>query len=118
MSLLDALLLEPHPFQIWLAKRTDNLAGSGTPSDPYNCRTADEFDLVLSTRCPANSHVHLGPGIFETKGYADGESTGWQPKPGMKIEGSGIGVTTLKLVATAQNKPYYVFSIFAVARCA
>jgi hypothetical protein len=65
------------------------------------------LDFVLNNHCPANSHVHLGPGTFETNGYADGESTGWQPKAGMRIEGEGIGVTFLKLVGTTQNKPYF-----------
>jgi len=33
MALLDALLLDPYPFQIWIAKRTGGIKGSGTASD-------------------------------------------------------------------------------------
>ena len=40
----------------------------------------------------------LGLGEFFTQGYAEGISGGWQLKDAMKIEGSGMGVTTLKLV--------------------
>ena len=36
MSLLDALLLDPAPFNVWIAFRTDGIKGSGTASDPYD----------------------------------------------------------------------------------
>lgn len=36
MSLTDAFLLEPYPFEIWIASRTDGVKGSGTASDPYD----------------------------------------------------------------------------------
>ena len=81
--------------------------GVGTASDPFDGSTATKLDFVLNNHGPANSHVHLGSGTFETNGYADGVSGGWQPKAGMKIEGSGIGVTTLRLVGTSQNVSYY-----------
>lgn len=41
MSLLDALLLEPAPFEVWLAPRTDAQKGTGTQSDPYNASYID-----------------------------------------------------------------------------
>lgn len=63
MALLDALLLDPYPFQIWIAKRTDGIKGSGTASDPYDGSTAAKLDFVLNNHCPANSHVHLGAGV-------------------------------------------------------
>ena len=105
MSLFDAFLLEPHPFEVWIAKRTD-AKGSGTASDPFDGSTASKLDSILNGLA-VNTHVHLGPGSFDTAGYADGEATGWQPKAGMKIEGSGVGVTTLRLVNTGQNKLYF-----------
>lgn len=111
MSLLDALLLDPAPFNIWIAFRTDGIKGSGTISDPYDGSTQVRFDGVMVGIAGLFPNqkvaVHIGPGIFETKGYADGETTGWQPKAGMKIFGSGMDVTTLKLVSTAQNKSYF-----------
>lgn len=36
MSLTDAFLLEPYPFEIWISARTDGIKGSGTASDPYD----------------------------------------------------------------------------------
>src|SRR2546425_3565059 len=54
-----------------------------------------------------NTTVRLGPGVFETKGFAL-DLGGWQPKSGQKIIGSGMGLTTLKIVgATVANKGYY-----------
>lgn len=39
MSLVDALLLEPAPFNFWVALRTDANAGSGTQADPFHAAT-------------------------------------------------------------------------------
>ncbi len=36
MALLDALLLDPARFDVWISYRTDNQKGSGTASDPWN----------------------------------------------------------------------------------
>ena len=36
MGLMDALLLDPAPFEVWVADRNDGIAGSGTASDPWN----------------------------------------------------------------------------------
>src|SRR5262245_18236704 len=100
MALLDALLLDPYPFEVWIAKRTDGIYGSGTHNDPWNGSTTTLLDGILSS-LPANTPttVHLGPGTFTTKGYTDdpGTSPGWEIKPRVRIIGSGIGVTTLKL---------------------
>jgi hypothetical protein len=187
MSLVDALLLDPAPFNFWIAARTDGVKGSGyTPNDPYNgtpslkissltnsgttataslaaghglqngesvvisgatgpnaslwngtfavsnvgatsfqytmsgspasspgvnvvaakVSSASTFDDLM-TGLPANACVHLGPGTFLTQGYASGVSGGWQIKPGMKIAGSGIGVTTLQLVNHSASEYYF-----------
>jgi hypothetical protein len=198
---MDALLLEPHPLDVWLAVRTDGVKGSGTQSDPYDgstrpypafvisgltkfkyqenppiwtaiattaanhgfttgdwvtvsgvdvdpttkpndvyylgtfaitvtgadsftyqmlfepfssaapgsaktcCREREQFDTLMRAM-PENTAVHLGPGVFETKGLAFSIKT-WEPKPGQKILGSGIGVTTLKLVGAAAPETNY-----------
>ena len=36
MNLVDALFLDPAPFEIWIAIRGDLLKGSGTLNDPYD----------------------------------------------------------------------------------
>jgi hypothetical protein len=103
---LDALLLDPHPFEVWIAYRTDGITGSGTAGDPWDGSSVTKLDALLSA-LPANTRIHLGPSPkdiignvmpFQTRGYADGGTGGWQAKAGMKIVGSGIDVTVLQLV--------------------
>jgi hypothetical protein len=75
------------------------------------CREREMFDTLMRAM-PENTTVHLGPGVFETKGLAYSVRT-WQPKPGQKILGSGIDVTTLKLVGAAVPETrYYAISHF------
>ena len=40
MSLLEALLLDPAPFDTWLAYRRDGVKGSGTLNDPWDGSTS------------------------------------------------------------------------------
>ncbi len=96
MSLLDSLFLDPAPFDVWVAVRTDGIKGSGTLNDPYDGSTQTKFDALMNG-ISAKTRVQLGPGIFQSQGYSDEVAGGWQPKPGMKIVGSGIDVTTLQL---------------------
>ena len=108
MSLLDALLLDPAPFNVWIAKRTDGIKGSGTISDPYDGSTQSRFDAAMNQfAAQSNVAIHLGPGEFETKGYYLDSAAGWQMRPGMKIRGSGIDVTTLKLIPGATNVHHF-----------
>jgi len=110
-SLVDALLLDPAPLNFWVAARTDGIKGSGvTPGDPFNGSTADRFDSIMNT-LPMNCRVYLGPGTFSTQGYASGVTGGFQPKRGMKIIGSGIGVTKILIAPNpnATNAHYFAF---------
>lgn len=101
MGLVESLLFEPVRFSVWVAARSDGLAGTGTLSDPYDGSTAAKLDALLNS-LGSNVCVHLGPGEFQTNGYYDGISgTYWQAKSGMRIVGSGIDVTTIKLVNSA-----------------
>lgn len=72
MSLLDALLLDPAPFDIWIAARTDGVNGSGTLNDPYDGSTQARFDAIMKAitiQTESNPvTIHLGPGTFETNG--------------------------------------------------
>lgn len=188
MSLMDALLLEPPKFEVWLALRPDGTLGSGTQADPYDgsaiktaplsisgltnpgaskleaiavTMTNHEFlkgDIVVISRetnpangdwwdgtfevgevlsstsfkyvmqrepvaavssnrtvqkylawrfdermkeAPERTTIHIGPGVFETRGAGEGEIVppGWRAKNGQRILGAGMGLTTLKLVA-------------------
>jgi hypothetical protein len=90
MSLLDSLLLDPYPMNVWIAVRTDSVKGSGTQNDPYDGSTAVRFDTLMRGFA-ANTAIHLGPGEFQTEGFYEGigGSNGWQAKAGMKLMGSG-----------------------------
>jgi hypothetical protein len=198
VSLIDALLLEACPLDVWVAVRSDGVKGSGTQSDPYDgstrpypafvisgltkggadgktatattnpdhgfasedwvtisgvgvdatsnaadvyylgtfqisltaesnkftyrmlgvptsdyapgdaktcCREREQFDTLMRAM-PESTAVHLGPGVFETKGLAYSLKT-WEPKSGQKILGSGMGVTTLKLVGADVPETHY-----------
>jgi hypothetical protein len=110
MSLTDALFLDPHRDRrdVWIAARTDGIAGSGTLRDPHNGSTPERFDAVMRS-VPPNARVHLAGGTFFTCGYSDEESAdyGWQPKAGQNITGSGIEVTTLQLVGAGTANAHY-----------
>jgi len=44
--------------------------------------------------------IHIGAGVFETRGFDPGRvvSLNWMMRPGHAIKGSGMGVTTLRLM--------------------
>ena len=113
MSLIDALLLDPAPFEVWIAFRGQK--GTGTLNDPYGADTTAKFDAVMNSvaaMAMPNTLVHLGPGTFTTAGYTDSApSAGWQIQPGMKIVGAGIGATTLKLDGPSGTNAHF----FAIA---
>lgn len=58
MSLLNALLLEPYPLEVWIAYRTDGIKGSGTLNDPWDGSTDTKFDSVMNG-LPANTPVRV-----------------------------------------------------------
>ncbi|MBL9171512.1 MAG: hypothetical protein JNN07_27515 [Verrucomicrobiales bacterium] len=74
--------------------------------DPYRF---DALMRSLPTDKPVT--VHLGPGVFLTKGYEETfrGQVSWKPFSGLKIRGSGMALTTLKLAsATYRYLHYYV----------
>ena len=77
MSLLDSFTLDPAAWNVWVAARTDGVFGSGTLADPYNGSTSASFDRAMNlvARQGQNILVHLGPGVFETRGYSDQDSS-------------------------------------------
>jgi hypothetical protein len=121
MSLVDALLLDPYRIITWIAYRTDGVNGSGTQNDPYDGSTATKFDAIMNS-LSANTAVHLGPATsanpFTTAGFwttSDGSTgSGWQAKAGMRIVGSGIDVTTLKLTGATDPSGSLTRHYFAI----
>src|SRR5256885_2163037 len=82
--------------------------------------TAYQFDALMNSFGEYTT-IHLGPGTFETRGYSNEAFSGghptWQPKKGMKILGSSIDVTILKIVnagsynnTTLENGLYFAIS--------
>ena len=96
---------------VWFAVRTDGALGSGTESDPYFRSSAPDLDTLLASIL-ANTTIHLGPGVFETRGCANDIPGGWEAKSGQRIVGSGIGITVLKLVeAVSTAKKTYAIGM-------
>lgn len=46
--------------EVWIAKRTDGLSGTGTIQDPLDGSTAAKIDAILAT-LPTIAKIHLGP---------------------------------------------------------
>ncbi len=63
-------------------------------------REREPFDAIMRA-VPENSVVHLGVGVFETKGSMSAIAGGWNPKTGLRIMGAGLALTTLKLVGAS-----------------
>lgn len=69
-------------------------------------REREQFDTVMRAM-PANCAIHLGPGVFESKGIAP-EIANYELKNGQRILGSGRAVTTLKLVGAGWPELTYL----------
>ena len=78
--------------------------GSGTITNPYY----GDFDYIMGTKVPANTVVHLGGGVFWTKGWA-GQSGVSAIPAGVTLEGDGEGLTTVR---RAINYPGYTERLY------
>lgn len=86
---------------------------SATAPRTITCvREREQFDTLMRGM-PPNTTIHLGAGVFETKGVAPLSVVAWEAQSGQKLRGSGIGVTTLKLVgAAAPDTQYWAVGIY------
>lgn len=93
----DSATLATPKKEIWLAIRNDvpldwpaeDMFGSGSSGNPFDASTAERFDAILKV-AESNSFVHLGPGIFRTRGrgfLGQLDPPFWEPKAGQKIAG-------------------------------
>lgn len=100
--------------QIWIAVRTDGLAGTGTAADPFD-GSGDKFDalmIALNKARQKNITIHLGPGTFRTCGADDWRNlsdwrdryTGWRMDEGWKLIGAGMGNTTIQFAGVARDR--------------
>src|SRR5205823_7978072 len=58
MSLSEALLLDPYPFEIFIAYRTDGVKGSGTLNDPYDGST--QYGNPIEGDISADASIYNG----------------------------------------------------------
>lgn len=85
---------------------------SSAPSGSITCRLSTARGPVVGLDVNPPLAIHLGPGTFQTNGYADAIATGgWQPRPGMKIVGSGVDVTTLQVAGSSSGTAAHLYAI-------
>jgi hypothetical protein len=80
---------------IYLAVRTDGIAGTGTASDPFDASTPDKYDQLLAT-FSQNTIFNYAPGTYQTTGwrYTARQTAGTN----CKHYGAGIDQTIIQLV--------------------
>jgi hypothetical protein len=84
---------------VWIGWRTDGQKGSGTQQDPFGGSTPEKFDALFKS-LPSHTRINILPGVYLSHGT--GEGTG--PlcfKPGWKIHGMGMGLTTIRLIPSS-----------------
>jgi hypothetical protein len=89
---------------VYISTRTDGVAGTGTAADPFNGSTQPRFDALMKSIAP-NTTIELSAGTFLTNGADE-----YLLKSGWTINGSGMGVTIIKLaghVDTAMTKHFH-----------
>lgn len=89
--------------QVYIAYRTDGVAGVGTKEDPFDGSTQAKFDALMLGFDP-DIQINIGPGTFETRG-----SDLWYAQDGWQVLGSGIDITTIKLVGQTDTYSYVSF---------
>ena len=47
-SLIDTLLLEPFPLEVFIAYRMDSIKGDGTMNSPFDGSSAAKFDALMA----------------------------------------------------------------------
>lgn len=92
--------------ELFIAIRSDappgtKIFGDGSQENPFAGNTAEQFDGVMTNFALEDYVVHLGPGLFRTKG-SPGTSVlvpGWVARSGQRIIGAGMFNTTLRISA-------------------
>jgi hypothetical protein len=86
--------------EVWIAVRTDGVAGSGTQLDPFDGSTMSKFDALMSSIAP-NTGINLGPGTFRTS-----VTKPWSIRSGWVIAGAGLYDTTVQLGGNVSGMHY------------
>lgn len=120
---------------VYLAPRTDGIAGSGTELDPYDAGgateqiAAEKYDNIIKdrTKCPNFCTIRLLPGQYFTRGsneYQPGRPNSVFNLPfradyplACSVIGEGAGITKIKIVVGPTPSPaplkYWGIKIFA-----
>ena len=86
--------------EVWIAVRTDGVAGSGTQLDPFDGSTMAKFDALMSSISPS-TEIHLGPGTFRTS-----VTKPWWIRSVWVIAGAGMYDTTVQLGGNVSGMHY------------
>lgn len=107
--LLNGVFLITSKTSTNIVYRTNEVATVTTGTAKLTKVTGFRFDSIMSdaTKVKPNTCVHLGPGTFHTRGYYDGISGSWQMQAGLRLVGSGIAATTLRLLNDTAGKACY-----------
>jgi hypothetical protein len=84
--------------EVYIALRSDGLAGDGTADNPFDGSTQPKLDAIFKSFFDANTTnvtYHLGPGTFQMKGAWDYD---WALLTGWHIQGAGRDLTIVKQV--------------------
>lgn len=96
--------------KIFIGIRTDGQPGSGMLSDPFDGSTVDKFDAIMNdaTKILPYSEIILLPGVFYTRGWTPTrDAVSWRLRPGCRLRGCGMFVTTLKLADASVPQVMY-----------
>src|ERR1051326_863899 len=105
------LLLESQASEVWLlAGSASSRPGSGTIDDPYIISSAQDFDELLDLLAPY-AKINLGPGVYLTQGHSQGLTTGWRPKSGQRIVGSGVDISVIRLAVSSPQAGAIYFGV-------
>jgi hypothetical protein len=84
---------------------------SAAGGSPVCAQPIYHFDQIIQ-QTQANTTIHIGPGVFETRGMGDSDRPGWHCKSGQRFLGAGMGLTTLKFVGVNESVAGSGFSLF------
>src|SRR5947209_5986050 len=74
---------------------------------PVVARLTFPIDKLLRDKLLPSARIQLGPGTFQTRGFAQGDARGFQAQSGWKIVGAGVDATVLQLVGADQADSHY-----------
>lgn len=83
---------------IWIAARPDGINGNGTVMNPFDV-TGDKYDALIRELYATGEPwvIRMYPGVYQTVGYLGTDASPVMLGTGMKLCGSGPGMSIVKL---------------------